>query len=620
MRLYWRSIYRELQCRGGVIACARRLPALVQMFGLKRGLKYLYKWAKRNDYSTWIALYDTFDESTVAKIRSEIDDMLVKPKISLIMSVDHASLPFVKVTIESLRFQCYPHWELCIAAHASADEETLAVLKANASEDPRIKLVIDVLHEGEAAAANRALAFASGDYVALIAGADALPPQALFYIAKTITAHPDAPMIYSDEDKISERGIRYDPWFKCELNYELLLAQNSIGHSTVYRRDLINDLNGFSTDFEGAQEYDLALRALERIDPAQVIHIPRVLYHQRRCAGQKSSAIAAARRAVAEHLARTGRGGTVEPVPEAPQYNCVRYPLPSVLPLVSIIIPTRDRADLLGMCLDSLLAKTTYTHYEIIIVDNGSVEAATQELFARLPNDRVSIIRDDAPFNYSRLNNLAVRQAKGDVICLMNNDIEILTPDWIKEMLSFAWQPDIGCVGARLWFPDGRLQHAGVMTGLGGVAGHPNKYFPKGYVGYFGRAVITQSMSAVTAACLMIRIEVWEQFQGLDENLAVAFNDVDFCLRVKAAGYRNVWTPAAEMNHHESASRGNETSPEKQARYAQEIALMKARWGDALANDPAYNSNLTMEHDDFSLAWPPRSHKEIIWANQARHL
>ena len=283
-----------------------------------------------------------------------------------------------------------------------------------------------------------------------------------------------------------------------------------------------------------------------------------------------------------------------------------KYSLPPALPLVSIIIPTRDRADLLGMCLDSLLAKTTYTHYEIIIVDNGSVEPSTQAFFARLPKDRVSVIRDDAPFNYARLNNLAVAQAKGDVICLMNNDIEILTPDWMQEMLSYAGQPDIGCVGARLWFPDGRLQHAGVITGLGGVAGHPNKYFPRGYAGYFGRAILTQSMSAVTAACLMIRRDLWNKVQGFDEDLAVAFNDVDFCLRVKAAGYRNVWTPHAEMNHHESASRGNETTPEKQERYLKEIELMKSRWGDALANDPAYSPNLTLQHDDFSLAWPPR--------------
>jgi GT2 family glycosyltransferase len=467
-------------------------------------------------------------------------------------------------------------------------------------------VVATPLQDDLSSAANRALALASGDYLAFLGEADQLPCQALFYIAQAIADHPEVAMIYSDEDKINQRGIRYDPWFKCEFNYELLLSQNAIGHLTVYRRDLIKDLEGFRVGFEGAQDYDLALRALERIDATKVIHIPRILYHQRTRTRQTAAATEAARRAVTEHLVRTYRGGVVEPVPEAPQYNRVRYPLPPALPLVSIIIPTRDRADLLGMCLDSLLAKTTYTLYEIIIVDNGSVEASTQALFARLPKDRIFVIHDDAPFNYSRLNNLAVAQAKGDVIFLMNNDIEILTPDWLEEMLSFACQPDIGCVGARLWFPDGRLQHAGVITGLGGVAGHPNKYFPRGYVGYFGRALLAQSMSAVTAACLMIRRQVWDQVQGLDENLAVAFNDVDFCLRVRAAGYRNVWTPFAEMTHYESASRGNETTPKKQERYLKEIEQIKSRWGHLLINDPAYNPNLTLAHDDFSLAWPPR--------------
>ena len=606
MRLNWRSIYRELQCRGGVVAYARQLPALIKIFGLKRGLKYLYKWAQRNDYQTWIRLYDSLDESQEAKIRDEIDGMASRPKISIIMPVNDAPLNFIQEAIESIKAQWYPNWELCIAVDASVDKVMLSLLQGYGHQDARIK-VTEPLHDGLSAAANRGLRFASGDYATFLGDADLLPRQALFYVARAIAAHPEAAMIYSDEDKISDRGIRYDPWFKCEFNYELLLSQNAIGHSTVYRRDSINTLQGFRDGFEGAQEYDLALRVLERIDPAQVIHIPRVLYHQRTRAGQTAAAIDAARRAVAEHLVRTNRGA-VEALPEAPQYNRVRYPLPSVLPLVSIIIPTRDRADLLGMCLDSLLAKTTYANYEIIVVDNGSVEASTQALFARLPKDRVSVIRDDAPFNYSRLNNLAVALAKGDVICLMNNDIEILTLDWMEEMLSYACQPDIGCVGARLWFPDDRLQHAGVITGFGeGIAGHPNKNFPRGYVGYYARAILTQSLSAVTAACLMIRREVWEKTQGLDENLAVAFNDVDFCLRVKAAGYRNVWTPHAEMNHHESASRGNETSPEKQARYTQEIALMQSRWRDALANDPAYNPNLTLEHDDFSLAWPPRA-------------
>jgi GT2 family glycosyltransferase len=577
------------------------------MFGLKRGLKYLYKWAQRNDYQTWIRLYDQLDESQEAIIRNEIDGMTSQPKISIIMLLNDAPLNDIRETIESLCGQWYQNWELCIAVDTSAGNATLSLLQDYANQDARINVVATPLKDALSAAANRGLDLALGDYVALIGNADVLPPQALFYIAQAIASHPEAAMIFSDEDKISQSGVRYDPWFKCELNYELLLSQNAIGHLTVYRRDLIKDLEGFRVGFESAQDYDLALRALERIDATQVIHIPRILYHQRTRPRQTAAATEAARRAVADHLVRTDRGGVVEPVPEAPQYNRVRYPLPPALPLVSIIIPTRDRANLLGMCLDSLLAKTTYTHYEIIIVDNGSVEASTQALFARLPKDRISIIHDDAPFNYSRLNNLAVAQAKGDVICLMNNDIEIFTPDWMQEMLSYASQPDIGCVGARLWFPDGRLQHAGVITGLGGVAGHPNKFFPRGYSGYFGRAVLAQSMSAVTAACLMVCREIWEKVQGLDENLAVAFNDVDFCLRIRAAGYRNVWTPFAEMIHHESASRGDETTPEKQERYLKEIEQMKSRWGDLLNNDPAYNPNLTLAHDDFSLAWPPRN-------------
>lgn len=609
MRLNWRSIYLELQCRGGIVACARQLPALINLFGLKRGLKFLYKWAQRNDYQTWIRRYDRLGEAEETKIGSAIDGMPVRPKISVIMPIHDAPLGLIQDAIESIRSQVYPHWELCIAMDASVNQTTLSLLQGYANRDARIKIA-EPEYSGLSPAANGGLAIASGEFVAFLGDADRLPRLALFYIAQAIAAYPEAAMIYADEDKISNRGVRYDPWFKCGLNYELWLAQNTIGYANVYRCDLINDLQGFRAGFEGAQEYDLALRVLETIDPAQVMHVPRVLYHQRTRPGQTTAATAEARRAVVEHLARSGRGGTVTPAPEAPQFNRVRYPLPKVLPLVSIIIPTRDKADLLGMCLDSLLTKTTYAKYEIIIVDNGSVEDATQSLFTRLPKDRVSVIRDYAPFNYSRLNNLAVQQARGDVMCLMNNDIEILTPDWIEEMLSFACQPDIGCVGARLWFPDGRLQHAGVITGLGGVAGHPNKYFPKGYVGYFGRAVLAQSMSAVTAACLMVRRTVWNQVNGFDESLAVAFNDVDFCLRVKAVGYRNVWTPYAEMNHHESASRGNETTPEKQARYQEEIDRMKSRWGHLLMNDPAYNPNLTLQHDDFSLAWPPRMHDQ----------
>lgn len=609
MGLNLRGALVELRCRGGLIRCAQKLPAIIRCFGWKRGFKFLYKQISRNDYQTWIRCYDTSDAVQEAQIRAQIEALAIRPKISLLMPVQSVQLKFLKAAIASVRSQSYDNWELCLLMEASADQAVQSMMQTIAQEDSRIRVLAEP--KGDASALLKAaLAQTTGTYLAKMGCCDVLAQHALFYMAQAVADHPDAVLLFTDEDRISEQGVRYAPHFKCAFNPELLLSQNKIGHLVVYRSERVKEAGGWRPGFEGAEDYDLALRVIARLQPSQIIHIPRVLYHQCTVRGTPvantvaaTQAVAAGRRAVSDYLASSGRGGSVEPCLEAPQYNRVRYLRPKVQPLVSIIIPTRDRAELLGMCLDSIFAKTTYDRFEIIIVDNGSVEAATQTLFQKQPADNLKVIRDDVPFNYSRLNNLGVQAAQGDVICLMNNDIEILTPDWIEEMLSFALQPDIGCVGARLWFPDGRLQHAGVITGLGGIAGHPNKFFPKGFTGYFGRAVLTQSFSAVTAACLMVRRQIWEQVNGLDETLAVAFNDVDFCLRVRTAGYRNVWTPYAEMNHHESASRGNETTPEKQARYQVEIATMKSRWETSLVNDPAYSPNLTLVHDDFSLAW-----------------
>jgi GT2 family glycosyltransferase len=397
------------------------------------------------------------------------------------------------------------------------------------------------------------------------------------------------------------------------LNYELLLAQNMISHLGVYRTDIVRTLGAFREGFEGSQDYDLVLRVIEKLQPSQVVHIPRVLYHWRAIAGstalaegEKKYAVEALRKSVKEHLQRTGLAAEVMQAPEAPSLNRVRFCCPSPQPLVSIIIPTRDRADLLGMCLDSLIQRTTYSNYEIIIIDNGSVEASTQQLLDRQPKDRVRILRDESPFNFSVLNNKAARAARGELLCLMNNDIEILTPDWLEEMVSFAARQDIGCVGARLWYPDGHLQHGGCIVGLGGVCAYSHKNLQQENPGYFCRAVLHQSFSAVTAACLLVRRSVFEEINGFDEQLAVAYNDIDFCLRVRDAGYRHVWTPYAEMNHHESASRGMEDTSEKQTRYAGEVSIIQSRWGNKLLNDPAYSPNLTLDYEDFSYAWPPR--------------
>jgi GT2 family glycosyltransferase len=606
---------------GGVQATALKALQVYRrdgMGGLRRGLNNVVAPVApaelaRNDYADWLSRYATLDDAAQARLQRRIDAMPFRPTFSVIMPVFNSPLAFLEQAINSVRQQLYPDWELCIADDASSDPAVRQLLERHRAEEPRIKLVYRAENGHISASSNSALALASGDFVALFDHDDLLDAQALFWMAEAINGQPDAGLLYSDEDKVDEHNRRYDPYFKSDLNYELLLAQNMVCHLGVYRTALVRQLGGFQLGYEGAQDYDLALRVIEQLAPQQVVHVPRVLYHWRAIAGstalgagEKNYAARAGRKAVAAHLARVGLPAEVLAAPSAPGVNRVRFACPTPQPLVSILIPTRDRADLLGMCLDTLLERSTYSNYEVIIVDNGSVEEKTQQLFARLPKDRVRILRDDSAFNFSALNNHAARVARGQYLCLMNNDIEILTPDWLEEMVSFAARPDIGCVGARLWYPDGRLQHGGVVLGIGGIAGHAHKYLPRGQNGYFGRALLHQSYSAVTAACLLLRREVFEQVGGLDEALVIAFNDVDFCLRVREAGYRNVWTPYAEMIHHESASRGEEDSPEKIARFGREIAFVEARWGEQLRTDPAYNPNLTLVHEDYSLAWPPR--------------
>ena len=287
-------------------------------------------------------------------------------------------------------------------------------------------------------------------------------------------------------------------------------------------------------------------------------------------------------------------------------YHRIRHQLPAVLPLVSIVICTRDHEALLRRAVESIRSLSTYPHYELVIVDNGSRDPQAVAYLASLASQPgIQVIRDDSPFNYSRLNNTAVTHCRGEVLCLLNDDIEVITPNWLEEMVAFAIKPDVGAVGARLWYPDGTLQHGGVIIGAGGVAGHAHLRLPKGSPGYFGRAVLQQELSAVTGACLMVRRTVFAEVGGLDEQIAVAFNDIDFCLRLRGAGYRNIWTPFAELIHHESASRGPEDNPEKIARFQREVRLMHERWGDVLAGDPYYNPNLSMRSGDYSLDRSP---------------
>jgi len=504
--------------------------------------------------------------------------------------------------------QAYANWELCIADDSTAASGTRKLLQRYAARDSRIKVHFGDSRETIAAASNTALEMATGDFVTVLDHDDILPAHALFWIAEAINRHPDARLLYSDEDRVDARGRRFDPYFKPDFNYELFLAHNMIRHLGVYHRELICSLGGFRLEFDGAHEYDLALRVVAAIERSQIVHIPRILYHWRAIAGSSDLSKAnsplresAGRRAVAEHLQTSG-GGTVDMAPEAPAYNRIRHAQPALPPLVSIVICTRDHESLLRSAVESIRRLSTYPNYELVIVDNGSrVPQAVAYLSSLAGQSGVRVIRDDSPFNYSRLNNGAVAHCRGEVLCLLNDDIEVVTPDWMEEMVSFVMKPDVGAVGARLWYPDGTLQHGGVIIGIGGVAGHAHLRLPKGSPGYFFRAVVQQELSAVTGACLMVRRAVFEKVGGLDEQIAVAFNDVDLCLRLRAAGYRNIWTPFAELIHHESVSRGREDNPEKMARFQREVRFMHERWGDVLTHDPHYNPNLSMQAGNYSL-------------------
>lgn len=436
--------------------------------------------------------------------------------------------------------------------------------------------------------------------------------HALETFSVAINKHSQSSIFYVDQDLIDSSGCRSNHCFKSDWNPDLFLSQNMFSHLGVYRTDLVRSVGGFRVGLEGSQDYDLALRCIEQIKPEQIHHIPRVLYHWRMHADStahdlnaKPYAIVAGERALNDHFKRIGSQAWAESVKEG--YR-VHYPLPAPLPLVSLIIPTRNGLKLLKQCIDSILQKTNYTQYEIIIVDNGSDDSATLRYLRKIIADpRIRVIRDESPFNYSALNNHAVREARGEIIGLINNDIEVITPEWLSEMVSHAVRPEVGAVGARLWYSDDTIQHAGIILGMMGFAGHAHRHLPKGNPGYCGRAALTQSFSAVTGACLVVRKELYELVGGLNEiDLQVACNDVDFCLKLREAGYRNIWTPYAELYHHESSSRGFDDTPEKVARAEREVAYMKAHWGPLLENDPAYNPNLSLDNEDFTLAWPPR--------------
>ncbi|MBK0352658.1 glycosyltransferase family 2 protein, partial [Leclercia adecarboxylata] len=562
------------------------------------------------DYEEWIETVETPSLPDKGDVKVILETMQKPPLISVVMPVYNPEEVYLRACIDSVLEQSYPYWELCIADDKSPKEHVQRVLREYEAKDPRVKVVYRQQNGHISAASNSALQIAIGEFVALLDHDDALPEHALLFMAQTIHSQPNARILYSDEDKLNAKGERFEPHFKSDWNPDLFFSQNYVSHLGVYHHDLLKKISGFRLGVEGSQDQDLLLRCLPHVQADQIVHIPRVLYHWRTvegstalASGEKSYTTDAGIKALQDYFATRQPGVKVE-AGRVPNTYRVCYPIPEPAPLVSLLIPTRDRRSLTETAVRSILEKSTYTNYEILILDNGSVEAETLEFFSQIQEEdhRVKVLAYDYPFNYSAINNFGARHAKGTIIGLINNDIEVINPEWLTEMVSHSLRPEIGCVGAKLYYPNDTLQHGGVILGIGGVANHSHKHFSRTHPGYFARLVCTQNYSAVTAACLLIRKEIFDAVEGLDEeNLKVAFNDVDFCLKVREAGYRNLWTPYAELYHYESISRGIEDSPEKIARFTGEVDFMKAKWGTHLEIDPFYSQNLTKTKEDFSI-------------------
>ncbi|MEQ3458493.1 glycosyltransferase family 2 protein [Enterococcus cecorum] len=558
------------------------------------------------DYQVWISQNENWD---VEAIQKEIQNFKYQPKISILMPVYNVEQNWLEKCIQSAQNQFYPNWELCMADDCSTDESVRPTLEKYAKSDERIKVVFRSENGHISRATNSALEIATGEFVALLDNDDELAPIAFYEVVKALNENPELDLIYSDEDKIDMQGNRFDPAFKPDWSPDLLLGTNYISHLGVYRRSIMNEIGGFRPGFEGSQDYDLVLRFTEKTTAQRIHHIPKVLYYWRilptsTAADQstKGYAFEAGLKAVQEALVRRGIKGTAHHAAGNGLYD-VEYEVLST-DLVSIIIPTRDGYDDMLRCVNSIVAKTSYPNYEIIVADNGSTDERMEKLYAKFKGqlgERFRVESIDIPFNYSRINNLAAQKAKGKYLLFLNNDTEVITPGWITKMVSFAQFERIGMVGAKLYYPNQTIQHAGVIVGLGGAAGHCHHTYPKGDFGYFGKLEINVNYLAVTAACCMIRKADFEQLGGFEEKLTVAFNDVDLCLREYEAGHDNVWLHGVELYHYESQTRGYENTPEKKARFDQETKFMEDRWGKYIANDPFYNPNLSRVGGHFGI-------------------
>jgi len=560
----------------------------------------------RTDYNLWVE-HTRLTNYDIEEIKNNIKEMQTHPVFSIVVPVYDVDQEWLERTIDSVRSQLYENWELCLCDDLSPSPHVRKVLQQYADLDSRIKILFKEKNEGIGIASNAAMSMATGDYVGLLDHDDELTIDALYENARVINQDPGVGLIYSDEDKLDMQGRRCDPFFKPDYSPELIRSQNYICHFTVIKKSILDDLDGFREGYDGSQDHDLILRALEKT--SKVHHIPKVLYHWRKIPGStaaiydsKSYAWEAGRKAVEDSIRRQGIKGEALLAKYQGSYRA-KYALTDS-PLVTIIIPFKDKADLLKTAINSILEKTSYNNFEILAVNNNSSEKETYiliETFSK--NDRVRFIEYNVPFNFSDINNHAVKQANGEYITLLNNDIEVISPEWLDAMLEFAQLPEIGAVGGRLYYSDDRIQHAGIVIGMAGVAGPPHYLFHKDDVGYYARSHVIHNVSAVTGACLMVKKSVYESVGGLDaENFGVAYNDIDFCLKLIQKGYRNVFTPYCEMYHYESQSRGYEDTPEKQERLQRESSAFREKWKIYFdKGDPYYSPHLSLENTNFTI-------------------
>jgi GT2 family glycosyltransferase len=556
-------------------------------------------------YQQWIINNEPSDRQ-LEEQRNISRALTYRPLLSLIMPVYNTPLDILEAAIRSVIAQTYNHWELCIANGSADSKDIMEVLSSFEKNEPRIKVIHLEKNLGIAENTNAAIKLASGEFIGFLDHDDLLAPFALFELAKALLDHPNIDMFYSDEDKISADGQeRYGPFFKPAFSPDYLRSINYMPHFLVIKKSLGDEIGWLNNGFDGAQDYDLVLRAAEKA--MYIAHCPCILYHWRAWGGStalstsvKDYATRSGIHAIQDHLERMRMRGVVneEKIPTTYRviYNLNSYPL------VSIIIPNKDHADLLQRCVYSILQNTSYRNIEIIIVENNSQEEITFSLYAELKQlANVRVIQNNTqPFNFSNINNYAAEFAKGKILLFMNNDLEVINSDWIERMLEYIQRPDIGIVGAKLYYPDNTLQHGGVIIGIGGSAGHIHKHASRSSIGYFGRLVFPQNLSAVTGACLMIKKSIFEDVGGFDPSYQLAFGDIDLCLKVRSKGYLIVWTPYAELYHHESKTRGYEDTPEKQSRFEIEKVNLVKHWKNFLnEGDPYYNPNLSLDDEDF---------------------